>query len=77
MKVEVFLEELGEELELESRLERETIFKELGEWDSLTSMVLIGYISRRFNLSLNAEDLEEMSTIEDLMLKVGKHHFEE
>lgn len=76
MKVKDFLEELREELELESRLETDSVFKELEEWDSLTSMVLIGYISRKFDISLNAEDLVEMSTVEDLMQKVGKHHFE-
>ena len=44
-----FFTNLKEELELEVALNGAINFKELDEWDSMTAMVLIGYVSSEFD----------------------------
>lgn len=71
MNKKEFLQSLQEELEWETPLELNTNFKELPEWNSLSAMVLISYVSDNFNVSLNGEQIKEMSTIESLIKRIG------
>ena len=72
-----FLEQLYEELELESieSLTVNIVFKDLEEWDSMTAMVLIGFINENFSKNLNSDEIEECDTIADIIrikeLKLG------
>ena len=64
-----FLEQLYEDLEIESTesLSVNTVFKNLEEWDSMTAMVLIGFINEKFNKNLNSDEIEECDTIADII----------
>jgi acyl carrier protein len=76
MKKSVFLSRLQEELELEFVLEFNTNIKDLDEWDSMSAMVLIGYVSNEFGVTLTAEDLEIITTIDSLIEKIGVDKFD-
>jgi acyl carrier protein len=75
MIINDFISELGEELELQSTLELTTNIKELDEWDSLAAMVLIAYISRSFNVTMNANDIEKITTVQTIIDFIGVEKF--
>lgn len=75
MKIEDFLELLVEELELESQLSVSTNLKDLEEWDSMVAMMLIGVVSNEFDKTLSAKDIEEITTVQSLMDKIGVERF--
>ena len=75
MEKSVFLSRLQEELEFESELEINTNIKDLDEWDSMAAMVLIGFVSDEFGMTLNADDIEAITTIESLIEKIGQDKF--
>ena len=64
-----YLNELYEELEIESIefLTMNTNFKDLDEWDSMTAMVLIGFINQNFNKNLNSDEIEKCETLADII----------
>lgn len=71
MNRDQFILKLREELELESNIDFTTELKELDEWDSMTAMVLIGFVSDNFGLTLTAEDIKQMTSIESLINNIG------
>ena len=75
MKKADFLFGLAEELEIETTLETTTNLKDLDEWDSMAAMVLIGYVSNEFGVTLNADDITEITTIDSLIEKIGSEKF--
>lgn len=75
MEKSMFLSRLQEELEFENVLEINTNIKDLEEWDSMAAMVLIGFISDEFGITLNADDIEDVTTIESLIEKIGQDNF--
>jgi acyl carrier protein len=75
MEKSVFLSRLQEELEFESELEINTNIKDLEEWDSMAAMVLIGFVSDEFGMTLNADDIAAITTIESLIEKIGQDKF--
>ncbi len=75
MKKTEFLTRLKEELEFESNLEINTNIKELDDWDSMAAMVLIGFVSDEFGITLNADDIAAITTIESLIQKIGLDKF--
>jgi acyl carrier protein len=75
MKKNDFILGLAEELEIETTLEHTTNLKELDEWDSMAAMLLIGYVSNEFGVTLNADDLKEISTIDSLIDRIGSEKF--
>lgn len=76
MKVTDFLLGLQEELEFDSTLETTTNLKDLDEWDSMAAMLLIGFVSNEFDITLNGEDIKAISTIESLIEKIGVEKFD-
>jgi acyl carrier protein len=75
MLINDFISELKEELELESTVELTTNLKELEEWDSLATMGLIAYISRSFNVTMNANDIEQITTVQTIIDFIGIEKF--
>lgn len=75
MEKSVFLSRLQEELEFESELEINTNIKDLDEWDSMAAMVLIGFVSDEFGMTLNADDIQAITTVESLIEKIGQDKF--
>ena len=64
-----YLKELHDELEIESIefLTMDTNFKDLEEWDSMTAMVLIGFVNQNFNKNLNSDEIEKCETLADIV----------
>lgn len=75
MKKVDFISGLAEELEIETTLESTTNLKDLDEWDSMAAMVLIGYVSNEFGVTLNADDLKDITTIDTLIERIGLEKF--
>ena len=75
MKKQDFINELVEELEVESVVTPETALKDLDEWDSMGAMILIGFVSDNFNVTLNADDIEALTTFQSLIDKIGVEKF--
>ena len=75
METSVFLSRLKDELEFECELKINTNIKELDEWDSMAAMVLIGFVSDEFGLTLNSDDIAAITTIESLIKKIGQDKF--
>ena len=75
MKKEEFIKELSELLELETIVTLETNIKNMDEWDSMGAMILIGYISDTFDVTLNADDISSLSTFGALIERIGKERF--
>jgi acyl carrier protein len=70
-----FVTALAEELELEVEINESTDLKGLDEWDSMAAMILIGYVSNTFDVTLTADDIKEISTVESLINKIGLEKF--
>jgi len=77
MKTNAFLTELTEELELEVSLQTNTKFKDLEDWDSMGAMVLIGFVSDNFGITLTGDDIENLSDVQSLIEKIGITKFSE
>jgi acyl carrier protein len=75
MEKSVFITRLKEELEFETNIEISTNLKNLDEWDSMAAMVLIGFVSDEFGITLNADDIAAITTIESLIEKIGQDKF--
>ena len=75
MKTNEFILGLIEELELETKIESFTNLKDLDEWDSMAAMVLIGYVSNEFGVTLNADDLKDITTVDSLIERIGLEKF--
>lgn len=76
MNKQEFLKELSEELELETEVNLETNFKDLDEWDSMGAMILIGFVSDNFDVTLNADDIKELTTFQSIIEKIGQEKFD-
>lgn len=75
MKIKEFILGLEEELEIENTLDSNTNLKDLDEWDSMAAMLLIGYVSNSFGVTLNADDLKNITTIDSLIERIGIEKF--
>ncbi|MBE7648464.1 acyl carrier protein [Tenacibaculum finnmarkense] len=75
MNKQEFITELAEELEVEVAVTLETELKDLDEWDSMGAMILIGYVSDNFNVTLNADDIEALTSFESLVDRIGEDKF--
>lgn len=76
MKITDFIESFVEELEIEeSEVTTDTNIKDLDEWDSMGAMILIGFVSNNFQITLNADDIASLSTIQSLIDKIGADKF--
>ena len=76
MKIANFIERFVEELEIEdSVVTIETNIKDLDEWDSMTVMILIGFVSNEFKVTLNADDIKVLTTVQSLIERIGLAKF--
>lgn len=75
MNKQEFIAELAEELELETEVTLDTNFKDLDEWDSMGAMILIGFVSDTFDVTLNADDINALTTFNSLVERIGNEKF--
>jgi acyl carrier protein len=72
---EEFYKKIEKSLELDIEINSDTNFKELEDWDSLSAMVLIGLVSDEFSIVLNSDDIENITTVNSLMERIGFDKF--
>ena len=72
MNQKKFLDNFKEALELEHErlVTLNDTFKELDEWDSLASLSLIAMLDEEYEVELESEDLDKLTTVEELYLFV-------
>ena len=75
MEKRQFLQILKDELEFEVDLDFSTNLHELEEWDSMSAMVLIGFISDKFGKTLTGENLKNIISINGLIEYIGVEKF--
>lgn len=75
MDKKIFFLRLEEDLELEIEINGETNIKDLDDWDSMAAMVLIGLVNEEFSVTLNSDDIENITTVNSLMEKIGLDKF--
>ncbi|MDP8263030.1 MAG: acyl carrier protein [Candidatus Ancaeobacter aquaticus] len=79
MKVDNFMDELKEALEIEDEdqeITLETNLKELEEYDSLSVLSIIAMIDKNFSKQIPSSDFIKITTIKSLIDLIGKEHFE-
>jgi acyl carrier protein len=54
-----------EDIELGS-IHANTDFKKMEKWDSLATMLVIGFISSEFKINLSKSDMDACTTVQDL-----------
>ena len=54
--------------------ESNTEFKHLDEWSSIMSLMIISLIKDNYNATINAEDIKNANTIDDLYKVVLPQH---
>ena len=52
-----------------------TSLQDLDEWDSMGAMILIGFVSNEFDVTLTSDDIKAMTTIDSLMERIGAEKF--
>lgn len=75
MTKDLFLSSLKEQLELDTYLTLDTRLKELDEWDSMSGMLLMAFISDEFGKEITADDLKNITDVNSLIDIVGPSHF--
>jgi acyl carrier protein len=68
MELQTFITGFSEQFEDSDLLSinSNTDFKKLKSWDSLTAMLVIGFISTSYNKNLSKVDFDNFTTVEDL-----------
>lgn len=66
-----FLTEMQEVLQTETVLAADTVLADLDEWDSLSIMATMAFLDKHFNVKMKLADFRELSTLGDIMGKVG------
>ena len=68
MKIQEFIDKFVEALEIEdaSSVTSETEFRNLGDWSSLSVMMLIAMFDDEFNKEITGEDIKTCITVADL-----------
>ena len=71
MNREKFLSNIADALQTEDVLTFDTVLDDLDEWDSLSKMAVLAFLNKTFNINIVFNDLNDISTIEDLAKKAG------
>ena len=70
---ERFIELFRETLEIEeNNITRDTIFRDLEQWDSMAFLSVIAMIDEEYDVVIEGNDFKELKTIGDLIDEIGK-----
>ena len=69
MDLNSFIEKFAEAIELgdSSVLSRDTVFRTLPEWDSLSYLSVIAMMDEEYDIQIENADFKQLLTIEDLV----------
>lgn len=77
MKINEFLNELKETLELEDvELNEEMNLKNLEEYDSLSVLSIIAMIDENFGKKIPGQKFQSVTTVKSLMVLIGMESFD-
>ncbi len=51
-------------------INQNTDFKNLDDWDSMTSLMLIAMVDEKYEKQIDGKDLKESITLEDLYIRI-------
>lgn len=78
MTKEEFIRRIENDLEITgTQLTESTSISSIDEWDSLAAMTVLAIIDENFNLNFSISELNEVSSIGDIIRLVGEDQFEE
>ena len=60
------------EIEGDNQLTKETVFRELEQWDSLAFLSVIAMIDEEFDIVIEGNDFKKLITIGELIDEIGK-----
>ena len=74
MDINEFIKKLEPEFEelVAGTLKPETSFRELKEWNSMHALIIIALIDTEYGVTLEGEDLNSASTVQDLFTIVQR-----
>lgn len=76
MKAQDFIDYLLEELgEFNSGAGENTKLRSLDFWDSMSALVLISAVDRKFGIKLSTNQINSFETFKDIILVVGSDNF--
>jgi len=79
IKIEHFIDELKDALEIEDEdqeITLETDLRYVEEYDSLSVLAIIAMIDKNFGKQIPSSDFSKITTVSSLMELIGKEHFE-
>ena len=78
IKKEEFLDSLKETLEAEDdeTLTMDTNLKDLEEYDSLSVLVIVALVDKKYKKQISSSDFEKVTTINSLISLIGEEYFE-
>ena len=62
MELEKFVKEFTEFAELETEYSPDEPLSEYEEWDSMAAMMMIGYISQNYSITMTGDELENLAS---------------
>jgi len=68
MNIEQFIQDFAscfEDTDL-SEFTKDTVFKDLDEWDSLTTLAVIGVCNKKYGVQIKGGEIRDSNTIEDV-----------
>ncbi len=66
IKIEEFIANIVDELEIEEECTANTDFKELEDWSSISLFYLSTYIENEFSVTISFGKFEELTTFQDM-----------
>jgi len=78
IKKEEFLDSLKEVLEVEDDdiLTMDTNLKDLEEYDSLSVLVIVAMVDKKYKKQISSSDFEKVTTVNSLISLIGEEYFE-
>lgn len=74
MSIEIndFIEKFSQEFaEVKpGEIKADTVFRSLDEWSSMQALIIIAMIDEQYGVTLTAEDMKEVTTVQDIFNKV-------
>lgn len=74
MGIQEFIEKFEQQLEdvEPGTITATTNYRELEEWDSMTSLVIIAMVDREYNKQISGNDIMNAATVEELFNIIAK-----
>lgn len=68
MDIKNFIDDFADQFEETefSEFKPETVYRDLGEWSSLTGLAILNMIDRKYGVKITATEIKGTSTIKDI-----------